>query len=225
MKTSEIPVTNSSLPTNDPVLDMKLEVVILPVLDVDRSKEFYSRLGWRLDADFQFDNGFRVVQFTPPGSKCSVQFGAKLTTAEPSSVRDFYLIVSDISAARKEIVSHGVEVSEVFHPATPGAQFQPESGGNHIGGADPGHTSYRSFATFADPDGNRWLLQEVTSRLPGRVAGDTTYTSVADLSQALQRAAAAHGWHESRTGKADPNWPDWYAQYMVKEQSGGELPR
>jgi hypothetical protein len=115
--------------------------------------------------------------------------------------------------------------SEVFHPATPGAQFEPESTGNRLDGADPGHTSYRSFATFRDPDGNRWLLQEVTTRLPGRVAGDTTYGSVADLSQALQRAAAAHGWHESRTGKADPNWPDWYAEYLVREQSGEDLPR
>jgi catechol 2,3-dioxygenase-like lactoylglutathione lyase family enzyme len=204
---------------------MKLEVVILPVSDIDRAKNFYAWLGWRLDADFSFDNGFRVVQFTPPGSRCSVQFGAKLTAAEPGSVRDFYLIVSDITAARQEIASRGVEISEVFHPATPGAQFQPESAGSRLGGTDPGHTSYRSFAAFSDPDGNRWLLQEVTTRLPGRVAGDTTYSSAADLSQALQRAAAAHGRHESRTGKPDPNWPDWYAEYMVREQSGEDLPR
>jgi catechol 2,3-dioxygenase-like lactoylglutathione lyase family enzyme len=207
------------------VLDMKLEVVIIPVSDVDRSKEFYANLGWRLDADFHFDNGFRVVQFTPPGSACSVQFGAKLTTAEPGSVRDFYLIVSDISAARNEIASRGVDVSEVFHPATPGAQFQPDGSDSRLPGTDPGHISYRSFATFSDPDGNRWLMQEVTTRLPGRVAGDTTYSSAADLSKALQRAAAAHGGHESRTGKADPNWPDWYAEYMVREESGGELPQ
>ncbi len=205
--------------------DMKLEVVIIPVSDVDRSKEFYVRLGWRLDADFQFHNGFRVVQFTPPGSNCSVQFGAKLTTAAPGSVRDFYLIVSDILAARSELVSRGVAISEVFHPATPGAQFLPEGAESRLSGTDPGHTSYRSFATFSDPDGNRWLLQEVTARLPGRVAGDTTYSSAADLSKALQRAAAAHGWHESRTGKADPNWPHWYAEYMAREQSGEELPR
>ena len=222
MKTNEILANETP---NTAIVDMKLEVVILPVSDVDRAKEFYAELGWRLDADFSFDNGFRVVQFTPPGSRCSVQFGTRLTTAEPGSVRDFYLIVSDISAARKEIVSRGVDISEVFHPATPGAQFEPESAGNRLDGTDPGHTSYRSFATFSDPDGNRWLLQEVTTRLPGRVAGDTTYGSVADLSQALQRAAAAHGWHESRTGKADPKWPDWYAEYMVREQSGEDLPQ
>jgi catechol 2,3-dioxygenase-like lactoylglutathione lyase family enzyme len=207
--------TNESLTSelagtaNAAVYDMKLEVVIIPVSDVDRSKGFYARLGWRLDADFQFNNGFRGVQFTPPGSQCSVQFGAKLTTAEPGSVRDFYLIVSDILGARSELVSRGVAISEVFHPATPGAQFEPQGAESRLSGTDPGHTSYRSFATFSDPDGNRWLLQEVTARLPGRVARDTTYSSVADLSKALQRAAAAHGWHESRTGKPDPNWPDW----------------
>jgi catechol 2,3-dioxygenase-like lactoylglutathione lyase family enzyme len=209
----------------NPVSDMKLEVAIIPVSDVDRSKSFYASLGWRLDADFQFDNGFRVVQFTPPGSQCSVQFGAKLTTAEPGSVRDFYLIVSDIVAVRTELALRGVAISEIFHPAVPGAQFQPEGTVDRISGADPGHTSYRSFATFNDPDGNRWLLQEVTTRLPGRIAGNTKFSSVADLSKALQRAAAAHGWHESRTGNADSNWPDWYAEYMVREQSGEELPR
>jgi catechol 2,3-dioxygenase-like lactoylglutathione lyase family enzyme len=225
MSTKELPASGSAGTANAAVSDMKLEVVIIPVSDVNRSKEFYARLGWRLDADFQFDNGFRVVQFTPPGSKCSIQFGAKLTAAEPGSVRDFYLIVSDISATRGEIVSRGVDISEVFHPAAPGAQFQPDGSDSRLSGTDPGHTSYRSFATFSDPDGNRWLLQEVTARLPGRVAGDTTYSSVTDLSKALQRAAAAHGWHESRTGKADPNWPDWYAEYMVREQSGEDLPR
>ncbi len=133
--------------------------------------------------------------------------------------------MSDIVAAHGELVSRGVAISDVFHPAVPGAQFQPEGSEGRLSGTDPGHISYRSFATFSDPDGNRWLLQEVTARLPGRVAGDTTYSSVADLSKALQRAVAAHGWHESRTGKADPNWPDWYAEYMVREQSGEELPR
>jgi len=225
MNASEALAREWVVSTRTPPVDMKLEVAIIPVSDVDRAKNFYAELGWRLDADFSFDNGFRVVQFTPPGSRCSVQFGAKLSTAEPGSVRDFYLIVSDIAAARREIVSRGVDISEVFHPATPGAQFEPESAGNRLGGADRGHTSYRSFAAFSDPDGNRWLLQEVTTRLPGRVAGDTTYGSVADLSQALQRAAAAHGRHESQTGKADPNWPDWYAEYMVREQSGENLPR
>ena len=225
MQISGLLDSNSAQMASATVLDMKLEVVIIPVSDIDRSKEFYARLGWRLDADFQFDNGFRVVQFTPQGSRCSIQFGSKLTTAEPGSVHDFYLIVSDISATRNEIASRGVHVSEVFHSATPGAQFQPEGDGDRLIGTDPGHTSYRSFANFSDPDGNRWLIQEVTARLPGRVGGDTSYSSAAELSQALQRAASAHGWHESRTGKADPNWPDWYAEYMVREQSGEELPQ
>ena len=225
MNASEAFAREPAESTRTPFIDMKLEVVIVPVSDVDRAKKFYAELGWRLEADFSFDNGFRIVQFTPPGSGCSIQFGTKVTTAEPGSVRDFYLIVSDISTARKEIVYHSVDVSEVFPPATPGAQFQPDSAGNRVEGTDPGHTSYRSFATFSDPDGNRWLLQEVTASLPGRVAGENTYGSVADLSQALQRAAAAHGWHESQTGKADRNWPDWYAEFMLREQSGEELPR
>jgi len=215
-------VTNEGRPT---ALDMKLEVVIIPVADVDRSKAFYANLGWRLDADFPFENGFRVVQFTPPGSSCSVQFGQKLTSAAVGSARDFYLIVSDIEAARETISSRGVAVSDVFHPAVPGAQFHPEDVSNRLKGAAENHRSYSSFATFSDPDGNRWLLQEVTTRLPGRVADDTTYTSAAGLSEALQRAAKAHGEHEKRIGQADPKWPDWYAEYMVREQSGEELPR
>ena len=205
-------------------VDMKLEVVIIPVVDVDHSKAFYASLGWRLDADFPFDNGFRVVQFTPPGSSCSVQFGQKLTSATAGSARDFYLIVADIEAAREAISSRGIAVSEVFHPAVPGAQFHPEDISNRLKGPAENHRSYSSFATFSDPDGNRWLLQEVTTRLPGRVASDTTYTSATDLSAALQRAAKAHGEHEKRIGQADPTWPDWYAEYMVREQSGGELP-
>lgn len=225
MNTNEIPGSNSTGAAGPATVDMKVEVVIIPVSDVDRSNEFYARLGWRLDADFQFDNGFRVVQFTPPGSECSVQFGNKLTSAAPGSAPGFYLIVSDITAARDQIASRGVEVSQVFHAGNPGAQFQPEGANNRLSGPAPGHTSYGSFAVFSDPDGNRWLLQEVTTRLPGRVAGDTTYTSAADLSQALQRAAKAHGEHEELIGQADPKWPDWYAEYMVSEQSGKELPR
>lgn len=226
MNTNES-IENKSITTErrPAALDMKLEVVIIPVSDVDRSKAFYASLGWRLDADFPFENGFRVVQFTPPGSSCSVQFGQKLTSAAAGSARDFYLIVSDIEAARKAISSQGVAVSDVFHPAAPGAQFHPEDASNRLKGAADNHSSYSSFATFSDPDGNRWLLQEVTTRLPGRVAGDTTYTSAADLSEALQRAAKAHGEHEKRIGQADPKWPDWYAEYMVREQSGEELPR
>jgi catechol 2,3-dioxygenase-like lactoylglutathione lyase family enzyme len=224
MSTNEMPVDSAGT-ASAAIIDMKLEVVIIPVSDVDRSKEFYAKLGWRLDADFQFDNGFRVVQFTPPGSRCSVQFGTRLTSAVPDSLHDFYLVVSDIAAARDNIVSRGVDVSEVFHPGAPGAQFQPEGSDSRLSGPEPGHASYRSFATFRDPDGNRWLLQEVTTRLPGRVASDTLYTSAADLSLALQRAAIAHGQHEKRIGQADPKWPDWYAEYMMREQSGEELPQ
>jgi catechol 2,3-dioxygenase-like lactoylglutathione lyase family enzyme len=205
-------------------VDMKFEAVVIPVSDVDRAKQFYGRLGWRLDADFPFDNGFRVVQFTPPGSGCSVQFGTKITPSVPGSAHGLYLIVSDIEAARNELIACGVEASEVFHSGTPGAQFQPDSSGR-VGGRAPDHASYSSFVTFSDPDGNGWLLQEVTTRLPGRVAGETKYASAADLSQALRRAEAAHGRHEARTGQADLNWPDWYAEYMLREQAGEELPK
>jgi len=205
--------------------DLKLEVVVIPVGDVDRAKEFYGRLGWRLDADFPFENGFRVVQFTPPGSGTSVQFGTKMTSAAPGSAPGLYLVVSDIEAARARLSAAGAEVSEVFHPGSPGAQFAPEASGR-VSGRSPDGASYGSFATFADPDGNRWLLQEVTARLPGRVDPATTaYASAADVAAALRRAEAAHGEHEKRTGQADANWPDWYAAYMVAEQAGTELPQ
>ncbi|HEX8800397.1 MAG TPA: VOC family protein [Terriglobales bacterium] len=206
-------------------VDMKLEAVVIPVSEVDRPKEFYQKLGWRLDADFRFDNGFRVVQFTPPGSGCSVQFGTKMTSAVPGSAEGLYLIVSDVQAAHDELVARGVKVSDVFHARTPGAQFQPEGASGRVSGPDPEHRSYFSFATFRDPDGNTWLFQEITTRLPGRVAGDTTYASVGDLASALRRAEAAHGEHEKRTGQRDENWADWYAAYMVAEQSGAELPK
>ena len=206
-------------------VDTKLEVVVIPVSNVDRAKEFYGGLGWRLDADFPFDNAFRVVQFTPPGSGCSVQFGTKITSAAPGSAQGLYLIVSDVEAARAELAARGAKVSEVFHAGMPGAQFQPDGTSGRISGPSPNHDSYSSFATFSDPDGNGWLFQEVTTRLPGRVAGDTTYASASDLAQALRRAAAAHGEHEKRTGQADANWPDWYAEYMVRELAGEELPQ
>jgi catechol 2,3-dioxygenase-like lactoylglutathione lyase family enzyme len=225
MITSEIPRSGSTGDAGPATVNMKLEVIIIPVSDVDRSKEFYARLGWRLDADFRFDNGFRVVQFTPPGSNCSIQFGTKITSAAPGSVQGFYLVVSDITAARDEIKSRGADVGQVFHAGIPGAQFQQEGAIDRLDGPAPGNASYSSYATFSDPDGNRWLLQEVTTRLPGRVGGDTTYTSAADLSHALLRAAMAHGEHEKRVGQADPKWPDWYAEYMVREQSGAELPQ
>ena len=205
--------------------NLLLEAVVIPVADVDRAKAFYVGLGWRLDADFPFDNGFRVVQLTPPGSPCSVQFGTDITAAAPGTAEGLYLIVSDIDAARKELLAAGADVSEVFHPASPGGQFSTDPGEHASGPADD-RASYSTFATFSDPDGNRWLLQEVTTRLPGRVdAAPASYGPAAELAQALRRAAAAHGEHEARDGGAyDENWPDWYAEYMVGEQAGTELP-
>jgi catechol 2,3-dioxygenase-like lactoylglutathione lyase family enzyme len=207
-------------------VDLKLEAVVIPVSDVDRAKDFYGNLGWRLDADFAFDNGFRVVQFTPPGSGCSVQFGAKVTSAAPGSAQGLYLIVSDIEAARGELAACGVEISEVFHAGAPGAQFEPDAASGRVSGPAPDHASYRSFAMFRDPDGNGWLLQEITTRLPGRVDfAETAFASANDLASALRRAETAHGEHERRTGQRDTNWPDWYAAYMVAEQAGEKLPR
>ena len=208
------------------VADLKLEAVVIPVSDVDRAKAFYAGLGWRLDADFAFDNGFRVVQFNPPGSPASVQFGTNITTAEPGSAQGLYLVVSDVEAARKGLAAHGVDVSEVFHPAAPGAQFEPLAAAGRVAGRADADASYGSFATFADPDGNTWLLQEVTTRLPGRIdTAVTTYASVNDLMQALIRAATAHGEHEKRNGgEYDEQWPAWYAAYMIAERTGAELP-
>ena len=207
-------------------VDMKFEAAVIPVSDVDRAKEFYARLGWRIDADFAFDNGFRVVQFTPPGSESSVQFGARITPAAPGSAQGLYLIVSDVEAACGELAARGVAVSEVFHAGAPGAQFQPCGASGRVSGPAPDHASYGSFATFSDPDGNTWLLQEVTTRLPGRVdRAGTAFASVSDLANALRRAEVAHGEHEKRTGQHDANWSDWYAEYMVREQSGEALPQ
>ena len=204
---------------------LKLEVVIIPVSDVDRSKAFYTKLGWRLDADFSFENGFRVVQFTPPGSACSVQFGSKITSARPGSAQSLYLIVSDIEAAHADLIALGVDASEVFHPTVPGAQFQLNGANGRANGPAANHATYSSFATFSDPDGNSWLLQEITNRLPGRIdPGVTSFNSATDLASAMRRAAAAHGEHEKRIGAADANWPDWYATYMAAEQAAMELP-
>jgi predicted enzyme related to lactoylglutathione lyase len=207
-------------------VDMKFEAVVIPVSDVDRAKEFYGKIGWRLDADFAFDNGFRVVQFTPPGSPSSVQFGTKITQAGPGSAQGLYLVVSDIDAAREELAGRGVTISEVFHAGAPGAQFQPDGTKGRVSGPSPEHATYSSFATFSDPDGNGWLLQEITTRLPGRIdSGVTSFASVTDLANAMRRAEAAHGEHEKRTGVRDENWPAWYAAFMIAEQAGTELPK
>jgi catechol 2,3-dioxygenase-like lactoylglutathione lyase family enzyme len=197
-------------------VDMKLEVVVIPVSDVDRAKRFYGGLGWRLDADFAKGDAFRVVQVTPPGSSCSIHFGLGITSAVPGSAAGLFLVVSDIEAARAELVDRGVDVSDVFHRVV---------GEAPLSGPDPARHSYASYATFSDPDGNGWLLQEVTARLPGRVdADDTTFTSSTELAIALRRAAIAHGEHEKRTGQHDDDWPDWYAEYIVREQAGKSLP-
>jgi catechol 2,3-dioxygenase-like lactoylglutathione lyase family enzyme len=203
---------------NEPVsaakVDMKFEVIVIPVADVDRAKAFYTKLGWRLDADFSFDNGFRVVQFTPPGSGCSVQFGTKITTAAPGSAQGLYLIVPDVEAARKELVARGIEVSEVFHALKPGAQFRPESEGR-VSGPDPGHRSYFSFATFSDPDGNTWLFQEIITRLPGR---DSAIWTSQRLTELLLETEQHHGEYEPTAPKH--HWSGWYAAYIVARQEG-----
>jgi catechol 2,3-dioxygenase-like lactoylglutathione lyase family enzyme len=199
-------------------VDLKLEVVTIAVSDVERAKKFYESLGWRLDADF--NQGGRGIQFTPPGSPCSIHFGTHLTSAAPGSAQ-MLLIVSDIDAARDELVRLGVKVSEVYHYAGVN-RIVPDA---RLSGPAPDRRSYGSFASFSDPDGNVWLLQEVTTRQPGRVdPGAISFGSASDLASAFRRAETAHGEHEKRTGQRDLNWPEWYAAYMVAEQAGTELP-
>jgi catechol 2,3-dioxygenase-like lactoylglutathione lyase family enzyme len=221
--------TTSAETTAATTVDLKLEIVVIPVSDVERAKQFYAKLGWRLDADYASGDDYRVIQFTPPGSNASVIFGKNVTAAAPGSAQGLYLVVSDIEAARRELLGRGVAISEAFHGAD-GVFAGPDEpylfGRIRVGGADPERRTYRSFASFSDPDGNGWLLQEVTARLPGRIDADaTTFTSSTDLAGALRRAAAAHGEHEKRNGgQHDVNWPDWYADYIAKEQAGQELP-
>jgi catechol 2,3-dioxygenase-like lactoylglutathione lyase family enzyme len=205
--------------SNQQTVDMKLEVVVIPVSDVDRAKQFYANLGWRLDVDLSKGDHFRVVHFTPPGSQCSLLFGHGVTTEAPGSVQGLHLIVSDVVAAREALVERGVDVSEVFHDV--GGVFHHAGETGRISGPHPARNSYGSFASFSDPDGNGWVFQEVTTRLPGRVeAQNTAYTSAEELAAALRRAATAHGEHEKTLGKHDENWPDWYAGFMVREQAG-----
>jgi len=210
-------------------IDMKFEIVVIPVSNLDRAKEFYAGLGWRLDADFDNGKDFRVIQFTPPGSGCSVIFGKNVTPAAPGTAQGLYLIVSDIQAARENLLRRGVQVSEIFHgggDVFAGADEPYLFGRIRVNGPDPERRSYRSFASFSDPDGNGWLFQELTTRLPGRIdATATSFASANDLAAAFRRAETAHGEHEKRLGQRDANWPDWYAAYMVAEQSGNELPK
>ncbi|MGB9067628.1 MAG: VOC family protein [Candidatus Acidiferrales bacterium] len=209
-------------------VDMKFEIVVIPVSDVDRAKEFYTKLGWRLDADYDNGKDYRVIQFTPPGSGCSIIFGRNVTGAAPGSAQGLYLVVSDIEAARKALLDRGVQISAVFHNdgVYAGTDEAYLFGRVRVSGPDPEHRSYRSFASFRDPDGNGWLFQEITMRLAGRIdPAITTFASANDLANAMRRAAAAHGEHEKRIGQADPNWPDWYANYIAAEQAGTELPK
>jgi len=196
-------------------VDLKLEVVVIPVSDVDRAKRFYGSLGWRLDADFAFDNGFRVVQFTPPGSGCSVQFGTNITSAAPGSAQGLYLIVSDIEAARDELVARDAKIGEVFHAGTPGAQFRRDGTSGRVSGPAPDHASYGSFATFSDPDGNSWLLQEIKTRLPGRGLSNS---DIASLTELLREAEKHHGEYEPTAPKH--HWSGWYAAYIVARERG-----
>ena len=199
-------------------VDLKLEVLAIPVADVERAKRFYGEtLGWRLDGDFVAGDEFRGLQYTPPGSACSIHFGKGITPAAPGSAKGLFLAVSDIVTARAELVDRGVNVSEVFHRAGPG---KPP-----ISGPNPERRSYSSFATFDDPDGNSWVLQEITTRLPGRVEADETkYASLTDLASAMRRAEIAHGEYEKKLGQRHADWPSWYAAYMIAEQSGKPLP-
>ena len=208
--------TEALADARQPMIDMKLEVVTIPVSDVDRAKRFYGGLGWRLDADFDLGETFRAVQFTPPGSACSVHFGRGISAAAPGSAQGMFIVVPDIDATRDHLIARGVEVSEVFH------RMPGEAAAN---GPDPQRRPYATFAIFQDPDGNSWLLQEVTARLPGRMDGDaTTFASARDLAGAMRRAEVAHGEHEKRIGHRDADWPAWYASFMVAEQAGTKLP-
>ncbi len=218
MSSTATPTMDATRKSSVGKVDLKLEVVTIAVSDVDRAKRFYESLGWRLDADF--NQGGRGIQFTPPGSPCSIHFGTHLTSAAPGSAQ-MLLIVSDIQAARDELVRLGVQVSEVYH-YTGVNRVAPDA---RVSGPAPDRSSYGSFVSFSDPDGNVWLLQEVTTRLPGRIdPGATSFVSASDLASAFWRAATAHGEHEKRTGQHDANWPEWYAAYMVAEQAGTELP-
>ena len=227
MSTAQPGVTATETP-KPPALDMKLEVVVIPVADVDRAKRFYDGLGWRLDADFATGADYRVVQFTPPGSGCSIIFGKNVTAAAPGTAQGLYLIVSDIESARVDLLSRGVAVGEAFHDAGDVHEGTDEPylfGRLRVRGPDPEHRSYHSYASFNDPDGNGWLFQEVTARAPGRIdPTTTTFASVQDLATSLRRAATAHGEHERRSGVHDANWADWYADYIVAEQAGNPLP-
>jgi catechol 2,3-dioxygenase-like lactoylglutathione lyase family enzyme len=228
-QTQEVQQNGFAGSKNASKLDFKFEIVVVPVSDVDRAKDFYTKIGWRFDIDSGRNGDYRLVQFTPPGSGCSIIFGENVTSAAPGSLQGLYLVVTDVETARAELLARGVEISEVFHGDS-GVYDGPNDpflfGRCRVDGPDPSHVSYRSYASFQDPDGNRWLIQEVTTRLPGHMDPTVTnFVSTNDLAGALQRAAAAHEQHEMRIGRPDKDWFHWYAEYMVSEQSGKTLPR
>ncbi|SDD28798.1 Catechol 2,3-dioxygenase [Geodermatophilus telluris] len=223
MSTTEVRRDESAAAAGVATVDMKLEVIVIPVSDVDRAMAFYQGLGWRLDGDFRGGDHFRGIQFTPPGSACSIQFGTNVTSAAPGSAQGLHLVVGDIEAAHADLVARGVPNSGVYH-CQEGYACRFPGNDPPVPGPHPDRGTYGSFLDFTDPDGNGWVLQEVTTRFPGRVEGETTYASADDLSQALRRAAAAHGEHEARTGQADPDWPQWYAEFMRREQTGEQPP-
>jgi catechol 2,3-dioxygenase-like lactoylglutathione lyase family enzyme len=203
--------------------DMKFEFIVIGVSDIDRAKDFYSAIGWTLDMDFVRDEGFRVIQFTPPGSYCSIIFGQGITTNSPGSAKGLYLVVSDIETARAGLLAAGAKVSEIFHDA--GGVFHHAGGNDRVQGTAPQRRSYGSFAEFGDPDGNGWLLQEVTVRLPGHGLPDgTRFSSPVELSGALRRAHAAYEAQRNGMGLQHPDWTTWYADYIVLEQAGKALP-
>jgi catechol 2,3-dioxygenase-like lactoylglutathione lyase family enzyme len=214
---SEISKSEPTTNTNAGPAEMKLEVVIIPVSDVDRAKEFYTKLGWRLDGDFVAGEDWRGVQFTPPGSACSVIFGKNVTTATPGSAQGLYLAVSDIESARKDLLTRGIGVSELFHGGNvhTGSDEPYLFGRLRSSGPEPAHASYSSFASFRDPDGNGWLLQEITARLPGR--GVSNF-DVATMTELLRETEEHHGKYEPTAPKH--HWSAWYAAYMVARQNG-----
>ena len=223
MSTTEIRSDHAAATAKPPTADMKLEVVVIPVSDVERAKRFYDALGWRFDGDFRSGDTFRGLQYTPKGSGCSIQFGKNVTAAPPGSAQGLHLVVSDIEAAREELVARGVDATEVYHCESGYACRFP---GNDppVPGRQPDGGTYGSFVSFSDPDGNGWVLQEITSRFPGRVEGETSFTSASDLAQALRRAVAAHAEREGRPAPQDLDRLTWWAEYMVREQSGEQLP-
>ncbi|HWD61833.1 MAG TPA: VOC family protein [Humibacter sp.] len=219
--TIQTDTTQATAGTSGSTTAAKIEVVVIPVADADRAKAFYETLGWHLDVDLVIADDYRVIEFTPTGSPTSVILGVGVSDAQPGSTKGIMLVVDDIEAARADLVARGVDASEIFHDAT--GVFHHAGTTARLPGLAPERASYSSFLSFDDPDGNQWVVQEVTARIPGRNVR-TSFDSPAEVSAALRRAAVAHGEHEKRTGHEDENWPDWYAEYIVREAAGQQRP-